>query len=353
MKDNKKIAASDLKPFCIRILEKIGVPKRKAVILADSLVMASLRGVDTHGIAKLPIYVKKVRKGLIDVDSEMEVVKESASTLLIDGHNGIGQVIGSDTMNICIKKAKQQGMVIAGVRNSNHFGACAYYAMMPLEHNMIGFALSNAPATMAPWGAKKAYLGTNPFAVAVPTGIDTPFVIDMATSKVAQSNIIQAAEKNEKIPKDWAIDSQGNPTQDPEEALEGAILPMAEAKGYIISLLIDVLCGILTGASFGNHMPKLYWDFSEPQNTGHVFGAIKVDNFIPYKEFIKRMSQEIKELKNLPTADGFSEVYLPGEIERNQREKREKEGIPVGPGLLKRLKELSKDLCVEFSLGGN
>lgn len=345
-----RVPVKNLSDYCKSTLTKMGISDRKADIVTECLIEANLRGVDSHGVRFLSIYVNAIRKGLINIYSEPKVERETPTTVLIDGQAGIGQVCGVYAVKKCIEKAKQHGMGTAGVRNSNHFGMAAYYAMLPVKEEMIGIALSNAPHRMVPWGAKVAYLGTNPFAVAVPTGGNIPFVVDMAVSKVALGKIDRAKDKGENIPEDWALDAEGNPTTDPKKALQGALLPMAEAKGYALSLLIDMFCGILTGAAFGRHHPNrlLNPDSSGPQDIGHLFAAIKIENFIPVKEFKERMRQAVEEIKSLPVAEGFSQIYIPGEIESNKRRERMEKGIPLNDKVISNLRALGKNLGLEF-----
>jgi len=346
----KRILVDNLRDYCKSALTKTGMSERKAGIVTDCLIEANLRGVDSHGVRFLPIYVNAIRKGLIDIDSEPKVERETPTTVLINGQAGIGQVIGMYAVKKCVQKAQRHGVGVAGVRNSSHFGIAAYYAMVPVKEDMIGIALSNAPHRMAPWGAKVAYLGTNPFAVAVPTEGNIPFVVDMAVSKVALGKIDRAKEKGESIPEDWALDAEGKPTTVPQKALQGAVLPMAGAKGYAISLLIDMFCGILTGAAFGRYHPNrlLNPDSSGPQDIGHFFAAVKVQNFIPVREFKERMREEVEEIKSLPVAGGFSRVYIPGEIEANKRKERMEKGIPLSDKVLGNLRMLGEELGLEF-----
>lgn len=342
----KRVTVEKLKDYSKKVLIKVGLTEEKTDVVTDCLIEASLRGVDTHGIRLLPIYVNAIKKGLIDVHVEPQTEEETSATLLINGRGGIGQVTGIYAMKRCMEKAKQYGIGVAGVKNSNHFGIAAYYAMIPLKQDMIGIALSNAPHRMVPWGAKVAYLGTNPFAVAVPSEGGIPLVVDMAVSKVALGKIDRAKDKGESIPEGWAIDAQGKPTTDPQKALQGAVLPMAGAKGYAISLIIDMFCGILTGAAFGSHHPNrlLNPDCSGPQDIGHFFAAINVESFIPINQFKERMRKEIEEIKSLPLASGFSQIYIPGEIEEDKRKERMKRGLPLSEEILDNLRALGKSL---------
>ncbi len=339
--DHKIYDADTLRCFCRQIFLATGMSKKNSEIASDSLIDADLRGVDTHGIMRVPIYVKRLRLGLIKSNPKVRIEKESPSTLLVEGDNGMGQVVGVQAMNLCTQKASTQGSAFVAVKNSNHFGAAGYYSMMASKKGMIGIALSNAPASMAPYGARKAYLGTNPFSVSIPTDWKFPIVVDMATSKVARAKIIVAARKGRKIPDDWAIDSEGRTTTDPEKALSGAVLPMAEAKGYCIALVVEILCTVLIGMPLGEHPNSLYENFDDPQKLGHFFGAIAIESFVGISDFRARLNETIKEIKNLPPAFGFTDVLLPGEIECQTKIERMKNGIPLSKKVIEDLREVA------------
>lgn len=343
-----RYGAEDLLNFCTSIFVKLGVEEEKARLLSDTMVQANLRGVDSHGVTRTGIYVERIRRGLVDPKTEPEIVKESPAMALIDAKSAIGQVVSYQAMKLAINKAREVGTGLVGVRGSNHFGAAAYYTMCALKEDMIGIALSNAPATMAPWGARSPYMGTNPISVAVPAKNRLPIVFDMATSIVARGKIILAAQKGESIPEGWAIDTEGRITTDAQKALEGAVLPFGGAKGSAIAILIDVFSGILTGAAFGPHIGDLYRNFQDRQNLGHIFAAIDPDYFGDVENFKERVDQMIDEVKSLPPAYGVEEVLLPGEIEFRTEETRKKEGIPLEPEVEEMLQRLGKEFNVPW-----
>ena len=346
-KKYKVYEAEALRSFCKKVFLKTGLSQENAEIVSDSLIEADLRGVNTHGIMRVPIYVKRLKLGLVNPDPKIRIEKESSSTLLIDGDNGMGQVVGVQVMNLCTQRASTPGVAFVAVKNSNHFGTAAYYSMIASRKDMIGIALSNAPPTMAPYGSRTAYLGTNPFSISIPTAWKFPIVVDMATSKVARANIILAAREGREIPPNWALDSQGRPTKDPKKALNGAVLPMAGAKGYCIALIIDVLCSMLTGTSFGKHINSLYKDFDGAQKLGHFFGAIAIENFVNICEFKARLNQEIEEIKSLPPGNGFTEVLLPGEVEYLTKIERMKKGISLSKEIAKDLQKVAREIGVD------
>ena len=238
-----RYSADSLVGFCKNVFVKIGVDADKAHLVSDSMVKADLRGVSSHGVTRTRIYVDRIRRGLVDPKAAPEIIRERAATALLDAKNGIGQVVSQYAIEIAIKKAREVGVGFVGVAHSNHFGMAAYYTLQAVGEGMIGVAMTNAPATMAPWGARLPYMGTNPLSVAVPADKRLPIVLDMATSVVARGKIILAAQKGEKIPEGWAIDKEGRVTTDPKAALEGAVLPFGGPKGSAIAILIDVLSG--------------------------------------------------------------------------------------------------------------
>ncbi|WP_034422622.1 Ldh family oxidoreductase [Thermanaerosceptrum fracticalcis] len=344
---DSKLSSEKLKSFCITLLRQVDVPEADAEIVADNLVSADLRGIASHGVSRLPIYIKRIQLGLVNPCPRPRVIKATPTSLLIDGDNGLGQVIGFKAMNEALALARAQGQALVGVNNTNHIGIGAYYALQAVREDMIGICLTNASAHMAPWGGIKPLLGTNPIAVAVPAGDFPPVVLDMATSIVARGKILLAAKKGEKIPLGWALDKNGNPTEDPNEAIHGSVLPLGGPKGYGLSLMVDILAGVLTGAFFGGHVPSMTEDFTSKLNEGIFLGAFKVDNFMPVEFFKKRMDQLISELKDSPKAPGVVEIFMPGEIEYKCSVERLKAGIPLNEEVRNELNKLAKSLKVE------
>lgn len=320
-----------------------GFSDKNSHIIAESLVSANLRGVDSHGVTRLGIYVKRLQMGVVRPNPNIRIIKETDATLLIDGDDGMGHVTGTRAVEIGAKKAQKSGAVMVGVNRSTHFGTGAFFVNKGISQDMIVFAMSNAPSTMAPWGGKTPYLGTNPYAFGVPAGRNKPIIYDMATSVVARGKIIMAAAKGEKIPHGWAIDKDGTSTTDPQAALDGSVLPFAGAKGYAISLMIDIMCGVLTGAGFGSHINNLYGDYDKSQNVGHFFKIININSFMPVDLFKKRVDQMIDEIKSAPKAAGVAEIFLPGEIEFNLEQKRLAEGIVLDVQEYEELKRIGID----------
>jgi LDH2 family malate/lactate/ureidoglycolate dehydrogenase len=343
------LPADSLRAFCQEVFLSCGMAGEDAAIVADSLVQANLRGVDSHGVARVAIYVKRLKMELVNPRPNVRVVREGAGTLLVDGDNGMGQVVGVRALELGLDKARESGGVSVGVRRSNHYGAGAYYVQRAVARDMVAFAYSNAPPTMAPWGGVDPYVGTNPYAFGVPAGEHPPIILDMATSIVARGKIILAAERGEPIPEGWALDKQGNPTTDAREALEGSVLPFGGPKGYAISLMIDIMAGALTGAGFGPGINSLYDNFEEPQNVGAFFQLIDIGSFVESATFKARIDRMIEEIKSSRKAAGTEEIFLPDEIELRTERERIVSGIPVGAETVAELRGVGRACGVELS----
>ena len=338
-----------LRDFTQRAFTKAGVPEADAAIVTDNLIEANLRGVDTHGITRLlAIYIKRLRAGIVNARPNIRIVSESPAAFVVDGDNGLGAVVGTWAMREAIRRGKEVGACWAGVRHSNHFGATAYFTLMAAAEDMVGIGMTNGPASMAPWGGAKAYMSTNPFSFAVPAEGE-PVVIDMATSVAARGHILLAATRGDKtIPEGWALDKEGRPTTDTQAALEGTVMPMAGYKGAVISMMIDVLCGPLTGAAFGPHLGPLYGNFEKPQDIGHLLGVIDVGRMVPIQEFKSRLAQMCRVIKAVPLAAESSGIFIPGEIESAKRARRLKEGIPIPEGVRNEFLEVARELDIAF-----
>jgi LDH2 family malate/lactate/ureidoglycolate dehydrogenase len=347
--DKSLFQADALRSFCEEIFVSCGMAPEDAFIVADGLVQSNLRGVDSHGVTRVGIYAKRLKMGLVNPHPEVKIVRESAATLLVDGDNGMGQVVGVRALELGLEKVKQSGGVYVGVRRSNHYGAGAYYVQRAVARDVVAFAYSNAPPTMAPWGGVDPYVGTNPYAFGVPAGEHPPIILDMATSIVARGKIILAAERGESIPEGWAIDKHGNETTDAQEALEGSVLPFGGPKGYALSLMIDIMAGALTGAGFGPRVNSLYDNFDEPQDVGAFFQLIDIGQFADPAAFKANIDRMIEEIKASRKAAGTEEIFLPGEIEYRMEQEREASGIPVGAETVAELREVGRSCGVDMT----
>ncbi len=338
-----------LENFCGEIFIKAGVPKETAEIVAESLIEADLRGVDSHGVVRTAIYLKRIEEKMIDPSSKVLIDNENDSTALIDGNNNFGSFVGKKALDVALEKSQKTGIGLVGVKNSNHFGTGAYYALKAVDKDTILLVMSNASQTMPPTGGVRPFIGTNPLAVGVPTGTDIPFILDMATSVVARGKIIVAAQKGEKIPEGWAIDKAGNATTDANAALEGSVLPLGGPKGYGISMLIDILAGVLTGAGFGKYVNNMYENWVDPQNVGHLFIAIDINRFMPIDLFKQRIDQYIGEIKEEPKAPGVDEIFIPGEIEYKRTLERKEKGIELPQKVAEELFEIGRRYGVDLT----
>lgn len=348
--------AQDLFDFMVRFFVKLGVPKDRAEITAEILQAADLRGVSSHGIIRLQTYYgSRLQKGLIDPLANNEVLRESPASIAIDGKNGLGQVAGKEAMLRCIEKANQSGVAMVTVNNSNHYGIAGYYAMMALEHDMIGISFTNAQPLVAPTFGRNRLLGTNPIAVAAPAFSQKPFVLDMATSIVPIGKVTVYDKAGDELPQGWAVDSDGNPTQDPKAVLNGgALFPLGGPeylrgyKGYGLALWVDIFSGVLSGAAFGKNVANP----NKPTNAnvGHFFAAIRLDAFRDPDEFKKDLDNLFNQLKTAEKAVGQDRIFIHGEKEFELTEKFQKEGIPLLAEVVKSLQVAGDSVGIPFDL---
>ena len=345
------VQAKPLREVCSQLFRAVGVPREHADRIADTLVEADLRGVSSHGSLRMPSYIARLREGGVNPCPNIRLVVDTPALALIDADHGQGQVAGVKAMGLAIEKAKKLGMGAAGVRNSFHYGAAAYYAMMALEEDMIGFSTTNTTPNTLVWGAAKGGVGNNPISYAIPAGEEWPVVLDMAVSVAAWGKVNLAHEEGRKIPFGWVVDESGNPIDDPEVAMkEGVALPVGEYKGSGLGIVMDILSGVLTGANFGLLVPRRAGP-SVRYGIGHFFWAMDIKPFMPIDEFKRRMDQMIRDIKSLPLAKDTERIYLPGEIEYENKERHLKEGIPLAASTLEGLRKLGEELGVEVALG--
>lgn len=347
MTEPQRYRAKDLHEFCCAVLEKLNVRRDDAREVGDCLVMADLRGVDSHGVIRLPVYGKRIRKGAVNARAAPRVVRTHAAAALMDGDNGLGAIVGARAMEKAIELAATAGIGFVGVRRTNHFGIASFYVQKALRQGFIGCAASNAPPHMAPFGGRARFLGTNPFSIGIPADKEAPLLFDASTSVVARGKIIVAAQEGKSIPAGWAIDSEGNPTTDTKAALAGSVLPFGGAKGSAISLVIDVLCGVLTGSAFALYLNTLE-NLEAEQNLGHVFMAMRTDLFMTKDEFAGRMDEIVRMLRASAPAPDAERVLAPGEIERQNETKNRVLGVPLVPSVIEQLLELGTELNVSF-----
>lgn len=347
------VAEAELKRFCSGLLQKSGVARDEADIVTNNLVEADLRGVESHGVVRLPIYIRRLQDGGTNRAPKVTISRDTPTTLVIDGDNGLGHLVGVRAMEALIDKARSgKCCAFAAVRNSNHFGAAAYYGEMAAKHGMIGFAFTiGAINHMTPWGGAEAVLGNNPFAIVMPTPEPFPYVLDMACSVAARGKIIVAAKEGRTIPIDWATDENGTPTTDAAAALAGFVLPVGGPKGYALTLTVGLLSTMLSGAAFGRDVGDLYEKTTEAQDSGHLFGVLPVDLFDTTENYMRRFAKAIADVKGVRKAPGVDRVYLPGEREYLSSLQKRQKGIPLGPILARELQDLGREqgLTLEVS----
>ncbi len=358
MENINRYKKEDLINYTIKFMNKLGVSEDDAKIVGDVLISADLRGINSHGLIRLSTYYgNRLLKKYMNPTTPTKVLSETDTTVLIDGGNGLGQVAAYKAMEKCINKAKKANVAIVTVKHSNHFGIAGYYSMMALEHNMIGISLTNSQPLVAPTYGKSAVFGTNPISIAAPSYKENPFVLDMATSTVPIGKVKVYEKKGEKIPLGWGIDDEGNLTEDPKKVQSGgpgAVTPlggsdiMRSYKGYGLAIMVDILCGVLSGSA---HLTNIGFPH-EPResNIGHFFVAINIDAFRPIIDFKKQMDSLIEELKNAPRAKGKEKIYVAGEKEFESEAYNRKHGVPLLKAVVKDLKKNGEKVGVPFNV---
>lgn len=347
--DEIMVTADAARAFCERALTTASVPAEDARLVAGSLVEADLRGVSSHGIQIVPRYVRALGLGT-NPRPQIETVVDAGALALLDGDCGMGQLPAVMGMNMAIERAREHGIAAVGVRNSNHVGALAYYGMMAVDRDMIGICSVNGPALMAPWGGVTETMGNNPLCIAVPAGSAYPIVLDMAVSTAARNKVRVAAAEGRKIPTDWALDSKGRPTDDPNEALEGLLAPVGGAKGFGLAVAMEALTSVLSGGLIGKDVPRealASADVYYPTRVSHYFQAIDVGRLTPIGEFKSGVDELARQVHESELAEGTDAVYMPGEIEFITKERRLRDGIPIPPGSLSGLDRIAREISVE------
>jgi LDH2 family malate/lactate/ureidoglycolate dehydrogenase len=342
-----RFAAENLLVFGCRVLEALDVPADDAREVASCLLGADLTGVYSHGMVRLPVYAGRIRAGVVKARPTVRFTSTAPATALADGDNGLGPAVGTRAMMKAVELAETHGIGLVGVCHSNHFGAASHFVRKALDRGHIGFACSNAPPHMAPYGGMARFLGTNPFAVAVPAGRERPLIFDASSSVVARGKIIIAAHSGSPIPEGWAVDPQGRPTTNAQAALDGAVLPFGGPKGSAISFLIDILCGVLTGASFAHHLNTLE-NLTKVQNLGHTVAAVRTDLFMPAADFARRMEEILGMLRASPPAPGVERILVPGEIEAMEESRSRQFGVPLVPEVAAQLIAQGEEVGVPF-----
>ena len=336
------VKAARVEAWSRQMLLSIGISEEEAATAARILTAANLRGVDTHGILMLRVYMhrfSRIKTGPIST------VRETPNSIVIDGGDRLGMVVADYAMDRAIEKAKRHTVGVACVRNSNHFGACAYYTLKAAQQGMIGVAMTNAGKRLAPWGGLENILGNNPFSVATPGGAH-PVVLDMANSVVAFQKIVQYAREGNTLPEGWSLDGQGRPTTDAQAALNGFLMPVGGYKGVGMTILVDLLSGALSLNGLSCDVADSD-DFDRPRKIGHFFLALNVADFADPAAFIQIVENFARRLHSVPKMEGVERTYMPGEVEMETARRRTEEGIPLTQAALDTLNGLAQEFGVE------
>ncbi|GAA5162603.1 Ldh family oxidoreductase [Pseudonocardia eucalypti] len=351
MTAEQRVSAERLAEFAARVLRACQVPPADAELVADSLVAADLWGHQSHGVLRLGWYVDRLRSGVMNTRTEPELVVDAGAVATLDGGDGVGQVLAARAATEAIERAGRHGVGVVAVRNSNHFGTAAYFTRMAPPRGCIGLLATNASAAMAPWGGREKRVGSNPWSIAAPLGGQRQLVLDIANTAVARGKIYLADNRGEPIPAGWAMAADGRPTTDPREAIAGLIMPMAEHKGYAISVMMDVLAGVLTGSGFGAGIKGPY-QAAERSGAGHLYLALDIAAFLPVEEFVRRANQLVDELKATPPAPGASPIRYPGEGEMLAEQRHRAAGLELPAQTVADLDRVAAELGLR-PLAGN
>jgi LDH2 family malate/lactate/ureidoglycolate dehydrogenase len=346
MGTHARIPPERLLDFATAAYERAGMPAEDARLAADTLVQADLWGHQSHGVMRLSWYVGRLKAGVCDPAAKPELAVDAGAIAVLDGKDGMGQVLTARAMNEAIRRCRVHGIGAVSLRNSNHFGTAMYFTLMAARAGCVGFLATNASPAMAPWGGRKKMVGTNPWSWAAPAGRHAPMALDIANTGVARGKIYLARQKGQPIPEGWAINAAGAPTVDPTEAIDGVILPMAQHKGYAIAVMMDMLSGVLSGSAFGAGVHGPY-QTEHRSGAGQFALALNISAFQPLDEFGARMEKYIAELKSAPLAQGFDEVFYPGELEARSEAKHRAEGLQLPDDTLTDLRKLADEFGLQ------
>jgi LDH2 family malate/lactate/ureidoglycolate dehydrogenase len=338
------VSAESLQSAVTAIIHDTGCRENDAAVMSQCLVQSNLWGIDSHGVLRLPDYLARFQSGAMNTRPEIRTIKAAGGLVVLDADNATGYVAASEAMSRAIEIAEQSNIAAVGVINSNHCGAASLYARMAVEHGMIGIAMSNVAPNMVMTGGSKPITGNNPIAAAVPTFGAFPFVLDISLSAVAGGKLLVAARNGEEIPLGWATDRQGRPTTDPQVGFEGFLLPMGGHKGFGLSLLVDILSGVITGGSFQHELKSMYRYPGDSSNTAHLMLVINPLALMDREQLKQRMSDFFTTVKQSPMWDTSAEMLLPGEIEYRMERERRRAGIPLPDSLYQELLEMSQRL---------
>ena len=332
------IAHDKLTHFAAQCLEKLGLVTADAKLVAETLVASNLRGVDSHGVVRLPHYATRLRNGTVKPRPRIDARRTGPSAAVVEGDAGMGQLVATRAMQEAISLAKASGVGAVVARNSSHCGACAWFVEMAVKEGMVGIALTHTDPIMVPPGMKRIFLGSNPIAFGAPGASGPAVIVDMSTTHAAWGKVIVARQEGKPIPPDWAVDAQGKTTTDAAQAV--GLAPTGAHKGYALAMMVEILCAHLAGVPFGLHVTKMYGELDKPRNLGHFMLALDIARFTDLKTFRSQIDLLLGEIHT----EG---ALAPGEPERLTAARRAKEGVPLGDGTLGELNALAAELAVK------
>jgi LDH2 family malate/lactate/ureidoglycolate dehydrogenase len=342
------IPAERLKAFIAAAFEAVDIPADDADTIADLMTGIDLRGLDGHGIFRLPPTIERIKVGGINLRPNIKIARETESTALIDGDNAVGHLTVNKAVQVAMDKAEQCGVAWAGTTNNNHAGAASIYAMMPLQRDMIGIYMAVGSANhLPPWGGIDMLLSTNPIACAIPGLEEPPIVMDMATTVASYGKVKMAADRGETMPEGWMIDAEGKPLTDPTRMNDGFLVPIGGYKGYGLALIIGLLAGTLNGAAMGEDVVDFNADFKSLTNTGQLIIAFDIKAFADIDTFKRNVDTVIRSMQGSATLPGFDQVMVPGQQSHEKSERFTRDGIPVAAPLMARLDALAAELKIE------
>ena len=344
--NERRAPVARLEALAVAIFERAGMAAEDARVVGEHLVLADLRGVHSHGLIRIPDYVKKLTSEGVKTQGRPKVTREDGACLVVDGDNSMGQIAARYGMERAIERAQQTGMAACAIGGSNHCGAMASYAMMALPHDMIGLATTNALPTMAPWGGADRILGINPLGIAIPAGSERPIVYDAAFSATALGKVRVYEQKGLQLPERWALDKDGNPTTDPTAALQGLLLPIGDFKGTALALIMGILSSMLSGAAYGTELGSVD-EGPQAGRDGHFVAAIRVSAFEEVGRFKERVDGAIRQIHESRKGPGVERIYAPGELEFETEGRYRAEGIPLNDLTIRDIKAAAAALGVE------
>ncbi len=346
-----KFQVARLEKFIQDVLTSMSVQEEHARVCSRRMIEADLRGMHGHGIFRLPGYLQRIREGGYNLEPHIQIERETKVSGIVNGDNGLGQVVATYAVETAIQKAQENGLAWMGIRKGNHAGAGGVYAAMGLPHDLITMYMAVGNANhMPPWGGLDLLLSTNPIAFAIPTGEEPPIVLDIATSVASYGKVKVKAQQGETLPVGWMIDRNGEPLTDPKRIEEGLLLPIGGHKGYGLNVIIGFLAGVLNSAAFGSSVIDFNKDFKTPTNTGQVFFAMRPDLFRDLDDFKSEMDYRIREIRNSTPMDEMNPIRLPGENALLRAKQMQDEGIPVAPKVLAQLRDIAREMKLKDQL---